>query len=124
MGPEEISGGEEEPIEIRVFNGVRDVAAEVLNLSDPNIVVLEARFKEDLNADSLDLVEIVMGLEDRFKVEQISEEKLKDVLTVKQTVDLILTILGDDDGSGGDREPNIQTPPAGLGAIALEAPTE
>ena len=43
----------------------------------------EARFKEDLDADSLDLVELVMGLEERFDIE-VPEDDLEDVTTVGQ----------------------------------------
>ena len=44
------------------LSALREVAVEVLSV-DPDTVVEEARFKEDLDADSLDLVELVMGLE-------------------------------------------------------------
>jgi acyl carrier protein len=48
-----------------------------------------ARFKEDLDADSLDLVEFVMGLEERFDI-SVPEEELENVATVGQAVDLVL----------------------------------
>jgi acyl carrier protein len=67
---------------------IRDVAAEVLSV-DPTQVTEEARFKEDLDADSLDLVELVMGLEERFDIE-VPEEDLEGVTTVGQAVDLVL----------------------------------
>ena len=67
---------------------IRDVAVEVLSV-EPDAVVEEARFKEDLDADSLDLVELVMGLEERFDV-TIPEEALEGVATVGQAVDLVL----------------------------------
>ena len=54
---------------------IRDVAVEVLSV-EPDAVVEDARFKEDLDADSLDLVELVMGLEERFDV-TIPEEDLE-----------------------------------------------
>ena len=47
---------------------IKEVAAEVLSV-DPDQVTETARFKEDLDADSLDLVELVMGLEERFDIE-------------------------------------------------------
>jgi acyl carrier protein len=49
----------------------------------------DSRFKEDLEADSLDLVELVMGLEEKFDV-TIPEEDLEGVATVGQAVDLVL----------------------------------
>ena len=50
---------------------IKDVAAEVLSV-EPDQVTETARFKEDLDADSLDLVELVMGLEERFDIEAVS----------------------------------------------------
>ena len=67
----------------------KDVAAEVLSV-EPDRVTEEARFKEDLDADSLDLVELVMGLEERFDIE-VPEDDLEGVTTVGHAVDLVLT---------------------------------
>ena len=67
---------------------IRDVAVEVLSV-EPSSVVETARFAEDLDADSLDLVELVMGLEERFDV-SIPEEELEGVVTVGNAVDLVL----------------------------------
>ncbi len=67
---------------------IRDVAVEVLSV-EPETVVESARFAEDLDADSLDLVELVMGLEERFDV-AIPEEDLEGVATVGNAVDLVL----------------------------------
>ena len=67
---------------------IKEVAAEVLSV-DPDQVTETARFKEDLDADSLDLVELVMGLEERFDIE-VPEDDLEGVTTVGQAVDLVL----------------------------------
>jgi acyl carrier protein len=67
---------------------IKEVAAEVLSV-EPDVVTEDARFKEDLEADSLDLVELVMGLEERFDIE-VPEEDLEGVTTVGQAVDLVL----------------------------------
>jgi len=67
---------------------LREVAVEVLSV-DPDSVVESARFKEDLDADSLDLVELVMGLEERFDI-SVPEEDLENVGTVGQAVDLVM----------------------------------
>ncbi len=56
------------------LDAIRDVAVEVLSV-EPDTVTEAARFKEDLEADSLDLVELVMGLEERFDIE-VPEEDL------------------------------------------------
>ena len=74
------------------LSALREVAVEVLSV-DPDAVVEEARFKEDLDADSLDLVELVMGLEERFDIE-VPEDDLEGVTTVGQAVDLVLTKVG------------------------------
>jgi acyl carrier protein len=70
------------------ISALREVAVEVLSV-EPDQVVEEARFKEDLDADSLDLVELVMGLEERFDI-SVPEEDLENVGTVGQAVDLVM----------------------------------
>jgi acyl carrier protein len=70
------------------LTALREVAVEVLSV-EPDVVTEEARFKEDLDADSLDLVELVMGLEERFDI-SVPEEDLDGVTTVGNAVDLVL----------------------------------
>ena len=70
------------------LEAIREVAVEVLSVQ-PDQVTEAASFKEDLDADSLDLVELVMGLEERFDV-SIPEEDLEGVTTVGHAVDLVL----------------------------------
>ena len=71
---------------------IKEVAAEVLSV-DPDLVTESARFKEDLDADSLDLVEFVMALEERFDI-SVPEEELDGVDTVGQALTLVLGKLG------------------------------
>jgi acyl carrier protein len=71
---------------------LREVAVEVLSV-EPDQVTEDARFKEDLDADSLDLVEMVMGLEERFDI-SVPEEDLEGVTTVGQALDLVLSKVG------------------------------
>jgi acyl carrier protein len=71
---------------------IKEVAAEVLSV-EPDRVTEDARFKEDLDADSLDLVELVMGLEERFDIE-VPEDDLEGVTTIGQAVDLVLAKVG------------------------------
>ena len=71
------------------LSALREVAVDVLSV-EPDSVVETARFKEDLDADSLDLVELVMGLEERFDI-SVPEEDLESVATVGQAVDLVLS---------------------------------
>src|SRR5438128_11997488 len=64
------------------------------NLSVPEDEVKpESRFQEDLDADSLDLVEAVLALEEEFGV-TIPEEEMEGVKTVGQAVQLVATKLG------------------------------
>jgi acyl carrier protein len=74
------------------LNSIREVAVEVLAV-EPDQVTEEARFKEDLNADSLDLVEFVMGIEEKFDV-SVPEEELDGVNTVGDAVTLVLGKVG------------------------------
>ena len=74
------------------FAILKEAAVEVLAV-DPSAVTEEARFKEDLDADSLDLVELVMGLEERFDI-SVPEEDLDGVETVGQALTLVLGKLG------------------------------
>ncbi len=70
-----------------MFEEIRDSIASQLNIPAENITP-ETRFVEDLKADSLDLVELVMDLEDRYGVE-IPDEQLAEVKTVGQIIELI-----------------------------------
>jgi acyl carrier protein len=65
-----------------------DVAVEVLGV-DRGIVSEEASFKDDLDADSLDLVEFVMALEESFSI-SVPEDKLEGITTVAEAVDLVI----------------------------------
>ncbi|MDQ1375131.1 MAG: acyl carrier protein [Actinomycetota bacterium] len=67
---------------------LKDVAVEVLGV-EPDAVVESASFKDDLEADSLDLVEVVMALEEKLDI-AIPEEDLADIATVGQAVDVVL----------------------------------
>src|SRR5205823_11059488 len=71
---------------------VRKVLAEQLAV-DESQVTTEARFAEDLNADSLDLTEAVLALEDEMGIE-IPEEEMENVKTVGQAVELVASKMG------------------------------
>lgn len=71
-----------------VFNLVRDHLAEELEV-DGGQVAETTRFKEDLDADSLDLYELVMELEDRYGM-SISEEQAAGIKTVGDAVSFVL----------------------------------
>ncbi|MCP2014966.1 acyl carrier protein [Deinococcus sp. HSC-46F16] len=69
------------------FEDVKDVIVEKLGV-DADKVTPEARFVEDLGADSLETVELIMGLEDRFGI-SISDEDAEKIRTVQAAVDYI-----------------------------------
>jgi acyl carrier protein len=70
------------------FEAFRKCAVEVLSV-EPDQVTREARFAEDLDADSLDLVELVMALEEEFGV-SVEEEELEGIDTVGGAYDVVV----------------------------------
>jgi len=66
---------------------VREIISEQLNVSKDEVVP-EASFTDDLGADSLDLVELVMALEEEFEIE-VSDEDAEKIRKVKDVFDYI-----------------------------------
>ena len=71
-----------------LFARFKKCAVEVLSVSEDQVTP-DAKFGDDLDADSLDLVELIMGLEEEFGVE-VPEEDLEGVETVGQAYDLVV----------------------------------
>ncbi len=71
-----------------VFTLIRDHLADELEV-DPGRITAQTRFKEDLDADSLDLYTLVQELEDSYGV-KISDEDAAKILTVGAAVDFVL----------------------------------
>ena len=74
-----------------LFARFRKCAVEVLSVSEDQVVP-EAKFGDDLDADSLDLVELVMALEEEFDIE-VPEDDLEGIETVGQAYDLVVSKL-------------------------------
>ena len=70
-----------------MFEQIKKIVAENLNVEEENIT-MESSFKEDLKADSLDLFEMVMALEEEFDLE-IPSEDLEQLETVQDVVNYI-----------------------------------
>ena len=69
------------------FEKLKKVIAEVLNV-DPEEITMETTFMDDLGADSLDVFQIIMGIEEEFDIE-IPAEKAEKISTVEEAVELI-----------------------------------
>ena len=69
------------------FSEIQKIIVDLLG-SDQSKVTMEARFREDLEADSLDLVELIMAFEDKFGAE-ISDEAAQKITTVGEAVNYI-----------------------------------
>jgi len=67
-----------------VFDQVKDIIVEELSV-DANLITMEARLSEDLGADSIDAVELIMKIEDTFDV-SVSDEQAQAIKTVGDIV--------------------------------------
>nr|YP_009399742.1 acyl carrier protein [Digenea simplex]ARW69561.1 acyl carrier protein [Digenea simplex] len=70
-----------------IFEKVREIVAQQLGV-DAKLVTLEANFANDLGADSLDTVELVMAIEEEFNIE-IPDEDAEKIATLNQAVKFI-----------------------------------
>jgi acyl carrier protein len=82
----------------QIFSLIRAHLADELEI-DPERITEDTRFKEDLEADSLDLYTLVQELEDSYGV-KISDEEAAKILTVRQAVEFVLA-----SGAPGTRPP-------------------
>jgi acyl carrier protein len=70
-----------------IYSEVKEIIVELLGV-DEDKVTMDSRFREDLEADSLDLVELIMAFEDKFGGE-ISDEDAQSITTVGEAVKYI-----------------------------------
>lgn len=69
------------------FEKLKKIIAEVLNV-DPDEITMETTFQDDLGTDSLDVYQIIMGIEEEFDIE-IPAETAEQVTTVEDAVEMI-----------------------------------
>ena len=69
------------------FEKLQKIISEVLNV-DPDEVTMDTTFIDDLGADSLDVFQIIMGIEEEFDIE-ISNEDAENIVTVRDAVEQI-----------------------------------
>ena len=70
-----------------VFEKLKKVIAEVLSV-DPEEITMDTTFTDDLGADSLDVFQIIMGIEEEFDIE-VPAEEAENITTVEEAVELI-----------------------------------
>lgn len=75
-----------------VFETIKNIISEQLNIPEDSID-LDTSFEDDLNADSLDVFQIIMAIEEEFELE-ISNEEAEQVTTVESVVEFIKNTKG------------------------------
>ena len=74
-----------------IFDRVKDVIVEQLGIEDESSVTMTTTFIDDLGADSLDVVELIMALEEEFEME-IPEVEAEKIVSVGDVVDYIKSV--------------------------------
>ncbi|MCF6462678.1 acyl carrier protein [Clostridium sp. Cult1] len=74
-----------------VYEKIKKMISEQFHIDEDDIT-METSFREDLNADSLDLVELIMALEDEFELE-VDDDVVEEIDTVGDAVDYIKKIV-------------------------------
>lgn len=77
-----------------VFERIQKLICEQF-LVEPETVTMETTFVDDLGADSLDVVELTMALEEEFSLPEISDEELKKIQTVGDLVEYVSRFVQD-----------------------------
>ena len=71
-----------------IFEKLKELIAEQFNV-DEDSITMETSFADDLNADSVDLVDLSMALEEEFGVEELAEEEVASISNVGDLVRLL-----------------------------------
>lgn len=71
-----------------ILDELKQLLIEHLNITDETLISPKASFTEDLGADSLDLVELIMAIEEKFSIE-ISDEDVEKLVTVQDALDYL-----------------------------------
>ncbi len=71
-----------------VFEKIVDILAEQLDIENKNTITMDSELVDDLGADSLDSIDIVMSVEDEFGIE-VPDEVIENIKTVSDIVDYI-----------------------------------
>ena len=71
-----------------IFQTIRDLVSEQFGM-EPDEVTMDTSFADDLGADSVDLVELVMAMEEEFELGQTAEDEVKAIKTVSDAVSYV-----------------------------------
>ena len=74
------------------FEKLKEIIAEILNV-DPDEITMDTTFVDDLGADSLDIFQIIMGIEEEFDID-ISSENAEKIVSVTDAVEEIKKAIG------------------------------
>jgi len=77
-----------------VFERIQKLICEQF-VVDPETVTMDTAFVDDLGADSLDVVELTMALEEEFSLPEVSDDELKKLLTVGDLVEYVSRFVQD-----------------------------
>lgn len=77
-----------------IFEKLSELISEQFGV-EPDTITMETTFEDDLGADSLDIVELSMALEEEFDIEEMGEEDLTNVSTVGDLVNYLKAKLGE-----------------------------
>lgn len=74
--------------EVHMFEKVKEIIEEQLNIDNTNLITMDTELIDDLGADSLDAVEIIMNIEDEFDI-SVDEDHIDNIKTVGDIVNYI-----------------------------------